>query len=910
MSSGNRSYKSKKLFFSIVGIIILSSTTHAIVDNLQYQACQTDTDCANISMSGTSGISRCMEDGRCSNPFQNGCLQALSGRQDIKSIQYMMHKRACTAQDRDDENCHRSSPSTNHAEVRIAVQNWASSIILAWIYQILLSELLDIPVTLEFGLDKEKMGATKGSSVGDFYDPSAEFIYGQNSYPFEYLKKASSMMANNEVCTSTSNENCAHILPEIWGGADTDLQMAKDEGYVHDGSSVGYLGRMGFYVPKFTVEQDPSLISYFGLRGDRRKMSETFKTPITWKQYCQDYSDCDASDEVAKRPPIRNSTDDEESSYYVEGLYTGFFVQLKENNCDINRDTCKGHFVDGSCDWTTYASTQMFYNNISLASNGSNGPNKSYTYSQMIQIWRAAQATKSNVLMWFYTPEIDMYEFEGTDAEFQRVLFPVPSSACQEYRQDFMTIENRCSLNETLRLGSDIASCDYHSFAIKKAISSAMRNNDDNENMNPLLQSPAFDFIKTLRLPSLAMDDIFLSWKRLSKIRGNGHAAREATCLWIHNNIDAITEQLPYGYPRKFANDSSTTLHVSAMIFAIVAILVISFITYIVHQWRERLMLTLWNVDILIWVLIGAYTALIGSTAVAFRISNVTCMISSWTSILGIAIQLVPIIIKIGTVNKLVREARMMRPFELNPKVLDLYFLGSVLAIVLYLVIATVIDPAKARISATIVEGDLFTLTEGQYCAHSHKIWHTIDHAICGILILIASLLVFQSRDCFEEFNEGQGLSLMVYSFFVIQLLKIIVLDVTLSYFDGSEYSYIESLLDSVGTMIAMCFYFGQKFMKVLSHLFSNNSPSPVDVRRNSMTSQRQNRGTSMRTMRVHVQTNSSTGGAAQIIASSKEEEKDEFLMNSLNLPTNSDGDVSMSVVSNMSSESDDESSE
>ena len=868
MSSGNRSYKSEKLFFFfIVGIIILSSTTHAIVDNLQYQACQTDTDCANISMSGTSGISRCMEDGRCSNPFQNGCLQALSGRQDIKSIQYMMHKRACTAQDRDDENCHRSSLSTNHAEVRIAVQDWASSLILAWIYQILLSELLDIPVTLEFGLDKEKMGATKGSSVGDFYDPSAEFIYGQNSYPFEYLKKASSMMANNEVCTSTSNENCAHILPEIWGGADTDLQMAKDEGYVHDGSSVGYLGRMGFYVPKFTVEQDPSLISYFGLRGDRRKMAETFKTPITWKQYCQDYSDCDASDEVAKRPPIRNSTD-EESSYYIEGLYTGFFVQLEENNCDINPDTCKGHFVDGICDWTTYASTQMFYNNISLASNGSNGPNKGYTFSQMIQIWRAAQSTNSNVLMWLYTPEIDIYEFEGTDAEFQRVLFPVPSSTCQEYRQDFMTIENRCSLNETVRLGSDIASCDYQSFAIKKAISAAMRNNDDNENMNSLLQSPAFDFIKTLRLPSLAMDDIFLSWKRLSKIRGNGHAAREATCLWIHNNIDAITEQLPYGYPRKFANDSSTTLHISAMIFAIVAVLVISFITYIVHQWRERLMLTLWNVDILIWVLIGAYTALIGSTAVAFRISNVTCMISSWTSILGITIQLVPIIIKIGTVNKLVREARMMRPFELNPKVLDLYFLGSVLAIVLYLVLATVIDPAKARISATIVEGDLFTLTEGQYCAHSHKIWHTIDHAICGILILIASLLVFQSRDCFEEFNEGQGLSLMVYSFFVIQLLKIIVLDVTLSYFDGSEYSYIESLLDSVGTMIAMCFYFGQKFMKVLSHLFSNNSQSPVEVRRSSIISQRQNRGTSMRTMKVHLQTNSNTGGAAQIIAS------------------------------------------
>lgn len=325
-------------------------------------------------------------------------------------------------------------------------------------------------------------------------------------------------------------------------------------------------------------------------------------------------------------------------------------------------------------------------------------------------------------------------------------------------------------------------------------------------------------------------------------------------------------------------------------------------------------MLTLWNVDILIWVLIGAYTSLIGSTAVAFRISNVTCMISSWTSILGITIQLVPIIIKIGTVNKLIREARMMRPFELNPKVLDRYFLGSVLAIVIYLVIVTAIDPAKVRTSATIVEGDLFTLTEGQYCAHSHKIWHTIDHALCGILILIASLLVFQSRDCFEEFNEGQGLTLMVYSFFVIQLLKIIVLDVTLSYFNGSEYSYIESLLDSVGTMIAMCFYFGQKFMKVLSqfHLFPNtgNSRSPVDVRRSSMTSQRQNGGSCMRTMRVQVQTNSNTGGAAQIVASSQEEEPDEFLMNSLNLPTNSEGDVSMSVVSNMSSESDDESSE
>ena len=44
----------------------------------------------------------------------------------------------------------------NHPEIRIFAYDWESSLFQAWILQILLSELLDIPATIETGVEGDR----------------------------------------------------------------------------------------------------------------------------------------------------------------------------------------------------------------------------------------------------------------------------------------------------------------------------------------------------------------------------------------------------------------------------------------------------------------------------------------------------------------------------------------------------------------------------------------------------------------------------------------------------------------------------------------------------------------------------------------------------------------------------------
>ena len=68
-------------------------------------------------------------------------------------------------------------PSPFHyQEVRILSQNWESAMFSSWIMQIILSELIDVPTTLETSFDPSMGGSF------NFYDPELRFTYSKGSY--------------------------------------------------------------------------------------------------------------------------------------------------------------------------------------------------------------------------------------------------------------------------------------------------------------------------------------------------------------------------------------------------------------------------------------------------------------------------------------------------------------------------------------------------------------------------------------------------------------------------------------------------------------------------------------------------------------------------------------------------------
>ena len=215
----------KSTVLSLLLLVLLQSRLALSV----LQSCQTDADCKNISTSdkGEPGFvppfSIC-DEGSCTNPFEGGCLYTRSFKDEDGYSNSLKNRRVCNSNDAQAADggstmCRQLDSDVRVDEVRIAANDWESSILLSWIYQIILSEILDVPVTLEFNVDERQ------TEAGSFYDRNNSFVYSSESYPFDYLKTAAEMV-EGQVCDARSKEPCAHMIPEIWDGAAASMEIA------------------------------------------------------------------------------------------------------------------------------------------------------------------------------------------------------------------------------------------------------------------------------------------------------------------------------------------------------------------------------------------------------------------------------------------------------------------------------------------------------------------------------------------------------------------------------------------------------------------------------------------------------------------------------------------------------------
>ena len=185
--------------------------------------CTSNIDCKSKLI--TAGDSVC-EDGFCTNPFQSGCLQTMAkqygNKKEFRIPGVFDRIRICNSDDnliKDEavkaEFC-RQPDYFSYDEIRISPSNWESAIIISWVYQILLTELLDVPVTMEHG---DGM-----NGKGSFYDRKNNFVYVKSAFEKEIhttLWKSDELDGD---CSKTTDP-CAHILPEVWDSSlDPELQ--------------------------------------------------------------------------------------------------------------------------------------------------------------------------------------------------------------------------------------------------------------------------------------------------------------------------------------------------------------------------------------------------------------------------------------------------------------------------------------------------------------------------------------------------------------------------------------------------------------------------------------------------------------------------------------------------------------
>jgi hypothetical protein len=150
-----------------------------------------------------------------------GCLTAIADERNEEKYLDIIKPRICNSNDGEDSGCRRINKEFAFDEVRIATSDWESTVVHSWIYQIILSEILDVPTTINFGSDVK-------DSEGSFYDRKNRFVIAEKSYPFEYLKEAFRLQEEEGIqCDSHSDKPCAHLMTEIWDGALNSVEQGQ-----------------------------------------------------------------------------------------------------------------------------------------------------------------------------------------------------------------------------------------------------------------------------------------------------------------------------------------------------------------------------------------------------------------------------------------------------------------------------------------------------------------------------------------------------------------------------------------------------------------------------------------------------------------------------------------------------------
>lgn len=576
-------------------------------------------------------------------------------------------------------------------------------------------------------------------------------------------------------------------------------------GTLEQRGTLGVLGEEAWFVTKFTAQEDPSLTSYLGLQGDhqRQKLADLFLRPTTWKDYCAQVSldNCQTPNSVAQRAP---ETPEEETRMFVEGLYTGHFRKTAENDCDQYPHNCTGHIGDYPCGWTSYLESQTFHLNIPLRSSGSEPNSRGYTSQQLADMWRAANATRSHLLMYWWRPESLYQEFAGSDAEFQRVLLPPPSQQCARAR---LTPRERCAAEEAERVGSPDAACDESPIQLEKLMSTGLYRSTYDENIPDAIRNPAYEVLKAFRLNELQLGELF-EYRREKK------SMREAVCVWAGENIEHIKTFLPPTYPRKLQVQEFVGVATASLIMASLALLSVLLVAILVFLSRHKRSIQVAQIEFLWLLLTGLFLVVAGAIVQAVGASSVTCLLVPWLVNLGYTMELIPLIVKVAAINRLNSAARKFRRVTLTRKSLFRAVGGISLIVVVYLMLWTTLDPpdreAEYSLTRQRTEMNETVVNVRYYCNSFASAWKYGALAWHVLMLVSATVLAFQTRRVQKLFNECHTLAVMIYSHGVFVILRSICC-LLAGYVSYGVVRLLLSLIFSTDAILTLLIYFCPK---------------------------------------------------------------------------------------------------
>lgn len=788
--------------------------------------CSNSDECERVLRPG----SRCVN-GLCTNPFHHGgCLKSM--------LPGWNKTRVCNTQDPPEAEalgyC-RPSP-IGYEEIRIASFNWESANFVAWILQILLSEVLDVPTSMEAGHPDIKTNLYDVNSRFDFQKAQTDYYYNEIN--------VANRVKDCALVTDTDDPNdyeaCFHFVPEAWTSDNSRITN-------HDGldlvSDLKLLGENSIFIPKFAAERDPALVSYLGLQGEknRRRVAETFKRPTRWKQYCDEISldNCAMEDGVAKRAP---ATKEEENMFFMEGVYTGHFRKTEKADCDRYQHGCTGVFINYPCGWTTHVGQIAHHLNIAWDFEGSQ-LNGGYSYNEIVEIWEAGNATKEAVAMMWWTPT-PMYEkFLGTDAEFTRVLFQPATQECVDARSNYDSLcEDNSGIADGEVYGDAVGACDYFPLVTQKLFSKALDEITSNEDVKVEFWSPAAHLLRSFQIDNRQIDKIYDSWGN----RGTDYLnyyARDATCQWVVDNFDMLLDYIPTSHPRVVVevNKADTALARAALGLAICAVSLVAGSIIMTYQRRKTKPIYQMQVEFLAPFLVGLLSIAVGTMLLALPLSDEKCQAFAWLANLGFALQFTPLLVRIAAINKLATEGKQMQRVRLKRKIMVTYLAVTLTLVLTFTLVWQLVDPPVKSFDTTLT-GETTSdgrqiITAEEFCDTEHRYWYFVAFGVWVLTIMCGCMIAYIALQVREDMNDTKTMALVLFThlIFLITLVTVFGQKGTVTPAKTMLHSCI---LFSADTIVILSIYIMPKFFhkgdkvekELLPDLFVHTTVALIDI--------------------------------------------------------------------------------
>eukprot|EP00585_Thalassiosira_rotula_P022495 CAMPEP_0196226628 /NCGR_PEP_ID=MMETSP0912-20130531/50499_1 /TAXON_ID=49265 /ORGANISM="Thalassiosira rotula, Strain GSO102" /LENGTH=872 /DNA_ID=CAMNT_0041506137 /DNA_START=459 /DNA_END=3079 /DNA_ORIENTATION=+ len=485
--------------------------------------------------------------------------------------------------------------------------------------------------------------------------------------------------------------------------------------------------------------------------------------------------------------------------------------------------------MDFACTWRSYFKQQAYHLGIALESNG-NDASGGYAYKDMVDIWKAANATRSDLIGQWWATETTYVSLLGTDSELIKITLPVATESCIEARASY----DRCDENATPseEHGAKEGACGEKPIGLRNVVVGNLQTNiEQNKNLVAAM-SPAYDFVNNFDLTELQIYQLLEGRQRRGIDSNKNIDFRHATCKWLADNWDFVARLVPQSHPRTFTEDPllAAPITITALVISALALAVTSAAAFLISgvprcqsiSTRRLAFRKTAQIEFVRMLLLGQFFIPLGALLLACAPSEGRCIASVWLINVGYTLVLVPTLVRVSALIKVLQAGKKFRRVAVDKKKLVKTSVGISGIAAVFCAIWTGLDPMKPQEQLILTDetNDLGETIVGvsYYCKSESDAWFWIVFFWQGLLLASGSALAFQLRSAPKIVNDSNKLSFMLYSSFMFLVFRLALLVFSRSLLDDSvtkiSLQMIESIFWSIDSIVNIFIYFYKVFLK------------------------------------------------------------------------------------------------